>query len=196
MTKVCSVCKKELSKGDFYTDKTTLDNLRDKCKECFNRKSIEYRRSRKGIVTQIWHKQKVNSIERGHPLPNYTKEELANWMFNQETFTILYVNWIKSGYERLLSVTCDRIDSRKPYSLDNLRLVTFKENHLAENTEMKMGIIGRAKPVQGENIITGERINFISASEAERKIGVHKSHVQACANFKRKTTGGYYWRYL
>ena len=43
---------------------------------------------------------------------------------------------------------------------------------------------------------SGEKIKeYISAVEAEDKTGIGRSHISQCCNGKRKSTGGYIWRF-
>lgn len=192
---VCPLCGEELPESSFYIDRTVNSGRRKLCIPCYNLKSTIYRRSIHGVITQIWHSQKFNSRVRNHPEPSYTKSELAGWIFRQKEWEKLYGEWVKSGYKRELSVSVDRIDSRLPYTLDNIQLVTFKDNLLNENIEIKSGKIGRGRPVLG---ITeaGKEIVFLSASIASRETGLHKTHIAACARGDRNSTGGYKWRYL
>ena len=36
---------------------------------------------------------------------------------------------------------------------------------------------------------------YISAVEAENKTGIRRSHISQCCNGKRKSAGGYIWRF-
>lgn len=191
----CPLCGTELPEDSFYVDRTVNSGRRKLCIPCYNLKSTAYRRSIHGVITQIWHNQKVNSRVRNHPEPSYTKSELAGWIFRQKEWEKLYGEWVKSGFRPELSVSVDRIDSRLPYTLDNIRLGTFKENLLNENIEMRQGKIGRGRPVIGITE-TGKEIVFLSASIASRETGLQKTHISACARGERNSTGGYKWRYI
>lgn len=194
-TKTCIQCGNDLPIDEFYASNKTVDGRRNRCKVCFNKKATEYRKSKFGLITQIYSQQKTSSKIRGHHLPNYTKQELEDWLFEQQKFHDLYDKWVKSGYKKELAPSCDRIDSKKSYYFDNLQLLTFEENHFNENIEMRKGHIGRAKPVIGINLRTGYKVSFISASEAGRQLKLHKNHIIACCNEVRKTTGGYSFTY-
>lgn len=49
----------------------------------------------------------------------------SNLVFNQ-----LYIEWVKSGYQRSLTPSVDRIDSSKGYDIDNIQWLTFAENSI------------------------------------------------------------------
>jgi hypothetical protein len=195
-TKICSKCEKKLFLSSFYTDKKGGKyGVRSLCKICLNQINKDYRKSKDGVITQIYHQQRQNSVIRNHPIPSYSKQELYDWLISNPQFHILFDNWIKSGYKKEFAPSCDRVSSLRPYSFDNLQLDTFAQNLKNENYEMMQGIIGRAIPVIGTSIKTGASLSFISASQAQRKLGFHKSHISACCLGKRKSTGRYTWRY-
>lgn len=196
-TKICKVCGKSLPLTSFYEDKRGGKYcVRSLCKECLNQKYTDYRKSKDGVITQIYHQQKQSSAIRGHSAPDYIKQELYEWLMSNPNFSILHDNWVKSGYKKEFAPSCDRISSLKPYSFSNLQLDTFAQNLKNENLEMMQGIIGRAIPVIGTCIKTGASLSFVSASEAQRKLGFYKSHISACCLGKRKSTKGYRWRYV
>jgi len=88
----------------------------------------KYRKSLKGMTASIYHGQVRSSKIRGHVPPNYTLSEFRVWCFMQPNFNELYINWIESDCKRILKPSADRSENDKPYTFDNLRLVTFSEN--------------------------------------------------------------------
>lgn len=53
----------------------------------------------------------------------------------------------------------------------------------------------KGKPVIGTNLTTKEEFTFISARQAEKLLGVNYKHISSCCNGKRKSAGGYSWRF-
>lgn len=52
------------------------------------------------------------------------------------------------------------------------------------------------KAVIATNPVTQENFYFFSAQEAKRTLpGIQSGHIAACCKGKRKTHGGYIWRY-
>jgi len=88
----------------------------------------EWKKTHKGITCVMYAGQRNSARLRGHHLPDYTLSEFRDWCYEQPLFYILYEQWTSSGYKRLSKPSADRIDNRKSYILNNLRLVTFKEN--------------------------------------------------------------------
>jgi len=56
------------------------------------------------------------------------RETFYNWAMLNEDFWMLYNAWVKSGYDRKLCPTVNRIDSRIGYVLDNMEWITHSEN--------------------------------------------------------------------
>lgn len=57
-----------------------------------------------------------------------SKEDFYNWAKSSKQFYKLFEAWERSGYERKLSPSVDRIDSSKGYTMDNMEWVTHSEN--------------------------------------------------------------------
>jgi hypothetical protein len=139
--------------------------------------------------------QKITSKKRGHVAPAYTRNELHKWLMANPIFHDLYEGWVNSGYKKEFAPSCDRKSSLLPYTFSNIQLVPFAQNLKNENEEMMKGIIGRAIPVMGINRTSGRIVTFVSGSEAQRKMGIHKNHISACCLGQRKSAGNYTWRY-
>jgi len=74
-----------------------------------------------------------------------SKENFYRWTKEKSlSFLPLFINWEKSGYDRKLCPTVDRIDSNKGYILDNMRWITHSENSrlgaLSEKRKIKLKI--------------------------------------------------------
>ena len=156
----------------------------------------EYYRTKKGMIGKIYDNQKLTSKHRGHPMPSYTKKELREWMYSQSKFHELYDKWKASGYDRWLKPSCDRIDDYKPYTLDNLQLMTWQENKDKGHRDRRNGINNKYNVAVLQLTLDGEYITeYYSLREAERQTGIsHASIYQNCRGI-RKTAGGYVWKY-
>lgn len=89
------------------------------------------RQTPRGWCKTTFNTMRANSKRRNMPGPDFTYQEFANFIEQQPHFYMLFDNWKKSDFDRWYRPSLDRIDNNKRYSFDNVRLVTWKENHLA-----------------------------------------------------------------
>lgn len=52
-----------------------------------------------------------------------------------------------------------------------------------------------SKPIYGINKVSGLIVEFSSAKEASRQLGIDNSHIVHCLKGKYKSSGGFYWMY-
>ena len=160
---------------------------------------LKYGHTKKGILTVIYKTQKANSKRRGHREPEYTKSELKNWLFSQSFFHELFDNWVKSDFKKELKPSIDRINDDIHYKLDNIRITTWEENNNKENEKRKIGKVDN--PVFAKKAVMqyDKYDNFIqeykSLTEAYRLTSVLRQDIYKVCIGKRKTAGGFVWRY-
>lgn len=106
----------------------TKRGIRYCCKPCSILREEDFRKSERGVVKRIYYDQRKSSKQRGHVPPNYSLKEFANWALSQHNFKSIYNSWVESNYEHLMSVSCDRLDDYKPYTLCNIRLTNWGQN--------------------------------------------------------------------
>ncbi len=157
-------------------------------------KDLEYQRTKAGLSSRIASAQRGNSIRRGHPLPNYTSDEFKAWLYSQPNFKELYKEWVKSNYNVLFRPSADRIDDDLPYTLNNIELKTWRENHDKATEKQK-------RPVAKYSLDNDFIESFGSILEALDSVdkGESKGNVsnvsQACRG-TRKTAYGFIWKYI
>lgn len=142
------------------------------CRSCSILREATYRRSEKGVIKRIYNDQRKSSKLRGHAPPNYSLSEFSTWVFSQNNFKSIYNSWVESNYEHLMTVSCDRLDDYKPYTLCNIRLTTWGENKRkghddrmnGSNRKQSIGVYH----LDEEGKIIGE---YHSMSDARRKTG-------------------------
>lgn len=78
---------------------------------------------------------------------------------------------------------------------ENLEWVTHEEN-MAYCYKLGRGFAKVRKPVVGRNLKTGEQEVFESARVGAEKTGCSWKHISSCCHGKRRSTGGWTWRFV
>ena len=124
LEKLCHFCKQRKSRNEFCKHKRSNDGLNPTCKKC--QVIIDSRPKR--LAIRIYNTQKRSSRRRGHPLPDYDGLWLTTWLMSRDNFKDIHTKWIESDMESNLRPSVDRINPLKPYTKDNIQLMTWGEN--------------------------------------------------------------------
>ncbi len=193
--KVCNIIKpvSEFSKAD------TKDGYRNQCKACVAKQVRD--KVKNGdvydFIRQIYNHQKSSSKYRNHPAPAYTYDELC-YFCKKNNIDVLFEKYIKADRDSNIAPSIDRIDSSRPYTLDNIRLITWQENRSINHIDMRNGINSHwRKPVVGIKLDDPTiRIKFDSAMAAQRKLNISATRIGSCCRGNIKSAGGYTWSYI
>jgi hypothetical protein len=95
----------------------------------------KYEKTKKGFLMRLYRnmKSRVTGVNKSkwhlylgkELLP---KQDFYEWALKNPDFHELFEEWEKSGYERRLTPSVDRIDSRHGYCVFNMEFVPFHEN--------------------------------------------------------------------
>jgi len=195
--KICTKCNIPKDLSEYSKDSSKINGLRSACKPCVSIQYEKYLKTKNGLISRICSNQKGNSKTRGHNPPSYTKQELKDWLFNQELFHVLYEKWVESGYQKDLKPSVDRKDDYKGYSFGNIQLVTWMENKGKQNEDIFL-----ARSTSGEcckSVLQYDKqMNFISeyhsSYHASRELKITQSNISACCADNRKFAGGFIWK--
>ena len=191
--KTCTICKESLPKTIFSKNSSRKDGLRDACKVCV----VEQLRSYSGKLYGIFNNQQSNSRKRNHPAPNYSREAFCVWAVSNG-YALLHANWVASGYLRKYAPSTDRLDDALPYSLSNLRLVTWKENDDKAHQDFISGkLISNHTAVKQFDAYGKHIATYPSQHAAQRITGISQGNIgMVCKqNTSRETAGGFKWEY-
>jgi hypothetical protein len=203
--KICKRCNNEYPLSEFNTNRhisrytgELVIYYHTYCKKCGKLLCKERRQTIRGMFTDIYNGQLNSSKLRKHTLPNYSQQELQIWMMNQSTYQILVDNWIKSNFARWYKPSCDRLDNSKPYSLDNLRLVTAGENSDTYKSDLKAGLElpTSLRKVNQYDLNQVFVTTYNSINAAARATGASPANIVNCCKGVYKTSKGFIWRYV
>lgn len=167
------------------------------CRQCLNKTYADYKKTKRGLITITYAGQRQRSKRDSNKPLMYTRNELFIWINSQENFQELYDNWVESGYKTDMKPSVDRIDDYKGYTLQNIRLVTTRENIDRYRQDQKNGVNNKRNiAILQIDKNSGEIIKeYYSARQAERETGIYHSNIAAVMSGKKKSSGGYVWRY-
>jgi len=168
-------------------------------KEKLNEWARKHGRTKKGLISRIYHGQTRRSRKRNHPMPTYTKNDLQDWLLSQKKFHHLFHLWEVSNYDKMLVPSVDRIDSATPYNFSNIQLVTWGDNNKNGNNDIRCGkTIHGNKPHKTVLQYTKDgqfMEEYISTKDASRKANVWQQNISKVCNGELRTAGGFIWRF-
>lgn len=197
MEKKCSKCEKIKPVECFYKDgRINRQEYMSLCKDCHGLNVSKWQRSKIGLISMLYSRQKHRCNRDNRDLPTYTKTDFVNWVANHSAFNDLYESWVKSDYDKNLIPSVDRIDENKSYCFENIRLVTWKENFEAAT---ECAIFGkRAKQPEAHPIIQfdlhGNKIaEHRSIRQAGRDCNIHPQLIRRCLTSRKYSSHGFLW---
>lgn len=195
-SKTCTKCGKSKPLSEFSKSKSAKDGFNGFCKICDSNRRRVYQRTFKGLVYGIYNNQIKSSKKREHKPPTYSKSEFLGYCSMSDKFVRLYNEWVKSGYNKELVPSIDRLDDYKGYSLDNIQVITFRENYKKAHRDM---VEGRNNKRNKAVLQYDKQGNFIkeyhSVRQAGRELGISAGNISSACNGMYDTMGGFVWKY-
>lgn len=168
------------------------------CKPCIVNRNKEYWQTPKGRMSYIYSSQIKNSKERNHPTPDYSREQLTAWAY-ENNLEHLVNNWKLSNYSKRLAPSVDRLDPNLPYTMSNIRLVTWEMNNDKAYQDRKscFHVTRQNKKVEQLSVYGKHIAYYDSISSAARSTGAVRSNINAMCVGKPhiKSVSGFIWRY-
>lgn len=152
---------------------------------------VKYRRSKKGLLTNTYNKQKERSRIKKIPLPSYSLKELHDKFLDDKKFNRIYNEWIKNNYHKQFKPSIDRINYKKPYTLRNIQILSWAENRFKQTMERRSRK-GKVAQMLGDKIIK----TYNSQRIVVKETGLSQSNISMVLNGKREYCGGYKWKYI
>ena len=196
---LCTTCNEIKNLDHFSKGKVWKNGTTGLCKPCGVKATQARQRTIPGLIKRIFHNQRMTTTKMGRPLPQYTEKELLEWAL-QNGLEQLHHSWEASGYDKWLSPSIDRKDNTQSYTLDNIRLITWREN--LDNQ--------KAQNITGDYLHTGSKAvdqlslegaylqTFPSIAIAMRTVAGHRkgvSNITSVCNGVWPTAYGFKWRW-
>lgn len=152
--------------------------------------TANYRKTPKGVLTNIYSKQKERSRKKGFPMPDYSLQWLHDNYLNNTKYKRLFLEWVKSGYNKWKKPTIDRINRLKPYTKSNIQLLSWEDNRFKENNERKSR---KGKVIMYKDGV--EIARFPSQRELVKQTGLIQGLVSEVLSGRRNHHKGYTFKY-
>jgi len=141
----------------------------------------------KGVSRIIYNQQKRTSITRGHQPPAYSLSELEDWLLKQPNFESILDNY-KIEKTKWSKPSVDRVNNSKPYEMDNIQLMTWKENFDKESKN-------KSKSIQQFDLDGNFIQEFESVHYASRQLNLHRGSISQVCSGVNKTCGGFVFKF-
>ena len=100
------------------------------CKFCHRARATNCSRTLVGCLQKRYRDLKSHSKSFGWPEPAFSSDEFVQHFINDPQYCGIHAVWVASDFSKWLSPSTDRIDPTVPYILDNLRMITWRQNFL------------------------------------------------------------------
>jgi hypothetical protein len=135
-----------------------------------------------------------------------SKTEFINWLY-ENGFARLYMSYKENDYRKDLAPSVNRLDDYKPYSKENIELVTWEENNIKgrqspktrERVYQKLGDIAKKlfeRPVIKKDLDGKILATYKSVTEAAQMNKTNFSNISRVCRGVKKTHHGYIWQYM
>lgn len=194
--KKCVKCNNIKILTEFSLANSNADGYNNTCKKCVAIRTRAYYKTLPGVITRIYNGEKQASKDRNHPMPTYTKKELSLWLYDNGIEKI-YLIWKSSKYQKNLSPSVDRLNSTLPYTFNNIRLVTWKDNNEIAYIERKncKRITKQCKEINQLTLNDEIIQTFGSIAHAARETGFCRTNINFACKKGRDIAHGYKWEY-
>ena len=156
-----------------------------KTEERLLKNTERYRKTKKGVLTNIYNHQKNRNIVE------YSLKEFQEKFIDDKIFKRLYDEWVKHNYNKQYKPTIDRIDCFGTYNFKNIHCLSWADNRYKQRMELK-----RIRSRKVLMLKDGEVVKeFNSQRQAVIETSLSQGNLSSCLSGRRKYCGGYEWKY-
>jgi len=141
-------------------------------------------------LTNIYQHQKARSKKYGYEL-SYSLKELQFYLTNKK-FQELFKNWVEGGYMYYDKPSVDRINANRGYTLDNIQIMSWKENRRKGDKEVARK---KWKPIIMCDMDGTHLKKYVSIKSAVEDTGYNQGLISMVLKGHRNHTGGFKFIY-
>ena len=166
-----------------------------------------HRTNPKSFLKRVWNNIKLRCTVATASTSKYyyglsycNKEEFINKFLNDATFNNLFNDWKNYNYSYEKTPSIDRIDKTQGYFLENLQFIHLDKNCGKEKNKLPILMFDK----DGYSGFSSEFVfdkdgNFIKEFEskwqAHKELNIPNGNICKCVYGKRKTAGGYVFKF-
>lgn len=179
---LCSHCHTYKSKEKF--NPSCIDHKHYVCADCLR----NYRKKRVSNINRLIDNMYYHQINSKSDVL-YSWEQFSTWLLQQSSFISLYELWIDSKLNKKFTPSVVRKDSKKPFSINNLKITTSCMSKLNSSRTRARCVIQMDENNQQlakypNSRIAAEMLNY------KHYVNIHS----VCNNIK-KHAAGFKWKY-
>lgn len=190
-TKRCCKCEEILTEKNI---KKTSFFICNKCYKLWKSKRLH---NVNEFIARSYRNHRRRSKERDEIIP-YNLEDLLRWVNKKDKFFEMHKVWVSEGKDASLTPSIVLKDKKKPYTLDNLEIITSAQIPKSRENKMPLEQWNR----EGTKLLC----RYSSPVEAHNKTGISRVRIMAVARKRVYTTkagykarcltaGGYLWKF-
>ena len=194
--KKCTCCKTIKNIQNFHKWKLGKDGYKNECKICSDNRLDTYFKTKNGWITQSYNSMIQRIKRKSMQKIKMTKSEFKSFIESNNTFNILYENWKKSNYNKDLKPSVDRLEDYATYSINNIQIITWKENNEKGNIDRRHGINNKvSKKIIQLTLSKQYVMEYHSIHYASRQTGINRGNIGNVCRGIKNTAGGFIWRF-
>lgn len=124
----------------------------------------------------------------------FSLREFKVFLLKKTEFRKMFVTYRKNMFDKRYAPSIDRIDDYKPYTFDNIRVITWEENDAKGKADRLNGVNNKVSKAVRCIVGNGVEIRFASISNASRVSGISITRLRKIIE-KGKTYEGKRWIY-
>ena len=152
----------------------------------------KFRRTPKGVLTNLYSKMRVRNKNKGFGDLSFTLVQFHSKCLNDKKYISLFNEWVNSDFDMKMKPSVDRINPLVGYEISNMQFKTWGENRKKADWEKSFIYTTPITMLDMNGNLIRE---FGSTKEAVQATGFSQGNITSCCQGKRNHVHGYVFRY-